>query len=72
MKSEALLVKASGLSPEKQALLDQLLFRINAVMAANSNKYILLNAPNNKVEEIVSILPGMKSPTVLPLAEEGS
>jgi len=71
MKSEALLVKASGLSPEKQALLDQLLFRINAVMAANSNKYILLNAPNNKVEEIVSILPGMKSPTVLPLAEEG-
>lgn len=71
MKSEALLVKADGLSQEKQALLDELLFRINSVMAANSNKYILLNAPNEKVSDIVKILPGMKSPTVLPLAEEG-
>lgn len=71
MKSEALLVKSDGLSQEKQALLDELLFRINSVMAANSNKYILLNAPNDKVRDIVDILPGMKSPTVLPLAEEG-
>ncbi len=71
MKSEALLVQAEGMSAEKKALLDELLFRINSVMAANSNKYILLNAPNNKVEEIVNILPGMKSPTVLPLAEKG-
>ncbi len=71
MNSEALLVQAEGLSAEKKALLDELLFRINSVMAANSNKYILLNAPNNKVEEIVNILPGMKSPTVLPLAEKG-
>ncbi len=71
MKSEALLVKADGLSDEKQALLDELLFRINAVQTANTNKYILLNAPNDKVEEITKILPGMKSPTVLPLAEKG-
>jgi len=71
MQSEALLVKADNLSIEKQALLDELLFRLNAVMTANSNKYILLNAPNDNVDEIVSILPGMKSPTVLPLAEEG-
>ncbi len=68
MQSEAVLVATPNLSPEKQALLDQLIFRINAVKAANSNKYILLNAPNNKVADIVKILPGMKSPTVLPLA----
>ena len=71
MYSEALLVQADGLSDEKKALLEELLFRINSVMAANSNKYILLNAPNDKVDEIVKVLPGMKSPTVLPLAEEG-
>ncbi len=71
MQSEALMVQAEGLSAEKKALLEELLFRINSVMAANSNKYILLNAPNDKVQEIVKILPGMKSPTVLPLAEEG-
>ncbi len=71
MKSEALLVASSELSAEKQALLDELLFRINSVMAANSNKYILMNVPNDKVEEIVKILPGMKSPTVLPLFEKG-
>ncbi|WP_075590292.1 ATP phosphoribosyltransferase [Labilibacter marinus] len=71
MKSEALLVQADGLSDEKKALLEELLFRINSVMAANSNKYILLNAPNDKVEAIVKVLPGMKSPTVLPLAEKG-
>lgn len=71
MKSEALLVAGSNLSPEKQALLNQMIFRIDSVMAANSNKYILMNVPNDKVEEIVKILPGMKSPTVLPLAEKG-
>ncbi|NVJ48061.1 MAG: ATP phosphoribosyltransferase, partial [Cytophagia bacterium] len=47
------------------------IFRINAVQAAKNNKYILLNAPNEKVQEIIEILPGMKSPTVLPLAMEG-
>jgi ATP phosphoribosyltransferase len=71
MQSEAVLVKSPSLTEEKQALLDELVFRINAVKAANSNKYILMNAPNNKVADIVKILPGMKSPTVLPLAEEG-
>jgi ATP phosphoribosyltransferase len=71
MHSEALLVQAKGLSADKKDLLDELLFRINAVMTANSNKYILLNAPNQNIDEIVKILPGMKSPTVLPLAEKG-
>ncbi|MCU4154941.1 ATP phosphoribosyltransferase [Carboxylicivirga sp. A043] len=71
MKSEALLVAGGNLSPEKQALLDEMLFRIESVMAANSNKYILMNVPNEKIDEIVKILPGMKSPTVLPLAESG-
>jgi ATP phosphoribosyltransferase len=71
MKSEALLVADKKMTAEKKALLNQLLFRFNAVEASNSNKYILLNAPNNKVAEIVKVLPGMKSPTVLPLAQEG-
>lgn len=71
MKSEALLVANKNMGAEKEALLKQLLFRFNAVQASNSNKYILLNAPSNKVEEIVKILPGMKSPTVLPLAQQG-
>ena len=56
---------------EKQRLLDELIFRINSVMEANSNKYILMNVPNDKVDEIVEILPGMKSPTVMPLADKG-
>jgi len=71
MTSEALLIQADNLSDEKKALLEELLFRINSVMAASSNKYILLNAPTENIDKIVSILPGMKSPTVLPLAEKG-
>jgi ATP phosphoribosyltransferase len=71
MDSEAVLVSNNQLSPEKEAILDQMIFRINAVMASNSNKYILLNAPNNTLDKIIQILPGMKSPTVLPLAEKG-
>ncbi|MGM0376759.1 MAG: ATP phosphoribosyltransferase [Bacteroidota bacterium] len=71
MDSEAVLVANNQLSMEKQAILDQMIFRINAVMASSSNKYILLNAPNDKIDQIVDILPGMKSPTVLPLAEKG-
>jgi len=71
MQSEALLVASPTISKEKQALLDEIIFRIDAVQAANSNKYILLNAPNEKVADIVKVLPGMKSPTVLPLAQEG-
>jgi ATP phosphoribosyltransferase len=71
MDSEAVLVSNGNLSPEKEAILNQMVFRINAVMASNSNKYILLNAPNEKLEKIIEILPGMKSPTVLPLAQKG-
>jgi len=71
MDSEAVLVSTNNLSSEKEVLLGQMIFRINAVMASNSNKYILLNAPNDKIDKIVDILPGMKSPTVLPLAEKG-
>jgi ATP phosphoribosyltransferase len=56
---------------EVQDILDNLLFRIRSVMAASNNKYILLNAPNEHLEEIIQVLPGMKSPTVMPLAEEG-
>lgn len=70
-KSEAVLLATPGLPAEKQAILDKLIFRINAVQAAKNNKYILLNAPNDQIEEIIRILPGMKSPTVLPLALEG-
>ena len=70
-KSEAVLLATPNLTAEKQAILDRLIFRINAVQAAKNNKYILLNAPNNKIQEIIKILPGMKSPTVLPLAMEG-
>ncbi len=69
--SEACLVATPGLSGEKKALLDKLMFRINAVQAAKKNKYVLLNAPNDKLDEIIAVLPGMKSPTVLPLAQEG-
>ncbi len=71
MHSEAILVANDKLDEEKQKILDELLFRIDAVKASDTNKYILLNAPNDKVDEIVKILPGMKSPTVLPLAQEG-
>ena len=70
-KSEAVLLANNNLSAEKQAILDRLVFRIDSVQAAKNNKYILLNAPNAAVDKIIDILPGMKSPTVLPLAEEG-
>ncbi|KYG75887.1 MULTISPECIES: ATP phosphoribosyltransferase [Roseivirga] len=70
-KSEAVMLANKGLSAEKQAILEKLIFRINAVQAAKNSKYILLNAPNDQIEEIIKILPGMKSPTVLPLAMEG-
>ncbi|MCY7422222.1 MAG: ATP phosphoribosyltransferase [Chitinophagaceae bacterium] len=71
LQSQAVLIKNNLLSNEKQALLEKLLFRIHAVKKAKNNKYILLNAPNEKLQEIISYLPGMKSPTVLPLAETG-
>jgi ATP phosphoribosyltransferase len=71
LKSQAVLIKNKNLSAEQQQILNKLLFRIQSVKKAKNNKYILLNAPNNKLKEIIALLPGMKSPTVLPLAEEG-
>jgi len=70
-KSAAVLISNKKLSTEKQAILNKLLFRIKAVKTSSENKYILLNAPNSAIDAISSILPGMRSPTVLPLAEEG-
>ena len=69
MESEAMLVSRSG--PDDDPILASLLFRIRAVIAARENKYILLNAPNDKLGEIEALLPGIKSPTVMPLAEPG-
>ena len=71
MKSQAVIVSGKNLSQEKQAILQRLLFRIRAVKNARENKYILLNAPEKAIDEICRILPGMKSPTILPLAEKG-
>ncbi len=71
LQSQAVLIKYQQLEEAKQQLLNRLLFRIQSVKKAKNNKYILLNAPNNKLQEIIGLLPGMKSPTVLPLAEEG-
>ena len=71
MKSEAVLVARPDLDGELKTLLDKLLFRIKAVKAARQNKYILLNAPNEMLDEITALIPGMKSPTVMPLAESG-
>lgn len=71
LKSEAVLVKKKDLSPEKEALLERVVFRIRTVLKAKKSKYILLNAPNDKIDVISSILPVLKSPTVLPLALEG-
>lgn len=71
MYSQAVVVANKNLEPEKREILDQMLFRFNSVMASATNKYVLLNAPNERVKDIVKILPGMKSPTVLPLAQKG-
>lgn len=71
MKSEALLIGNKALSAEKREMLDELLFRIEAVKTAEDKKYVLMNAPTTKLKEIIEVLPGMKSPTVMPLAQEG-
>lgn len=70
-KSEAVLISNPNLDQEKQAILDKLMFRLKAVKSASANKYILLNAPNSAIQQICNVLPGMKSPTILPLADEG-
>ena len=71
LESEAVLISNENLSNKNQEILKKLLFRINAVKEASESKYILLNAPNENLEKIINLLPGMKSPTVLPLAESG-
>lgn len=71
MQSEALLIANKGLDAEKKEILDELIFRIEAVQTAEDKKYILLNAPEEKLEDIFAILPGMRSPTVTPLATKG-
>ena len=71
IKSEAVLIANPNLSAEKQEILDEFIFRMESVQRAEGKKYILLNAPNQKIQEIAALLPGMKSPTVVPLAEEG-
>lgn len=71
VKSEAVLIANPNLSETKKAILEDLIFRMESVQRAEKKKYILLNAPNDKLAEIESYLPGMKSPTVMPLAEEG-
>jgi len=71
LQSQAVLIRNSGLQQPQLDLLNKLLFRIRSVKKAKRNKYILLNAPNDKLKEIIALLPGMKSPTVLPLAETG-
>jgi ATP phosphoribosyltransferase len=59
------------ISAEKQVILDQLLFRIESVQMAEGKKYVLMNVPTENLEEIIEVLPGMKSPTIMPLAKEG-
>jgi ATP phosphoribosyltransferase len=71
LKSEAILIAAPKLNVEKQDILDQLNFRFDALLRAKSHKYILMNAPNQNIPQIIQLLPGMRSPTVLPLAESG-
>lgn len=71
MKSEALLIGDPSMSEDKKSILEELLFRIEAVKAAEDKKYVLMNVPTDKLEEIIDVLPGAKSPTVMPLATEG-
>ena len=71
MKSEALLIGNPRMSAEKRAILDELLFRIEAVKAAEDKKYVLMNIPTARIKDVVEVLPGTKSPTIMPLATEG-
>lgn len=70
-QSEAVIIASPGLPESKRAILNDLIFRIHAVLRSKNNKYILLNAPNDKLDKIIELLPGMKSPTILPLHEPG-
>ena len=71
LRSEACIVKTKNLSAANQQILDKLVFRIESVLTARRNKYLLMNAPDEAVADIIQVLPGMKSPTVMPLAKEG-
>lgn len=71
LKSEAVLAVSPKIQEEKKAILEKLRFRIRSVLTARQSKYVLMNAPNDKLDAIIKILPGMRSPTVLPLAEAG-
>jgi ATP phosphoribosyltransferase len=71
ISSEAVLVSNPSIGSEQKRLLEKLIFRINATRNAKNSKYILLNAPNNKIQDIIKFLPGIKSPTILPLAKDG-
>jgi ATP phosphoribosyltransferase len=71
MRSEAVLIAGKNLSPDKSLLLSQILFRLGAVREAKNHRYVLLNVPNEKIDIISRILPGMNSPTIMPLAREG-
>lgn len=71
LKSEAVLISGKNISKKRTALLEQLLFRIRSVKKAKYNKYVLLNAPNSSIEKICKYLPGINSPTIVPLAKEG-
>lgn len=71
MQSEAVIIATPGLEKEKKAILNKLLFRIEAVQKAKNSKYILLNCPNESIDKITSVIPGMKSPTIIPLARKG-
>jgi ATP phosphoribosyltransferase len=71
MQSEALLIGCAKMTKEKKALLDQMLFRFEAVRQAEDKKYVRMNAPKERLQEIISVLPGLKSPTIIPLADEG-
>ncbi|EFK34851.1 ATP phosphoribosyltransferase [Chryseobacterium gleum] len=71
LKSEAVLAQTPQLSPEKETILEKFVFRIKAVLKAKNSKYILMNVPNEKIQKVSQVLPVLKSPTVIPLAEEG-
>lgn len=71
LKSEAVLIKSVSLTSEMEGILENLLFRIQAVLRAKNTKYVLMNVPNDKIDEVSNILPVLKSPTIMPLAEEG-
>lgn len=68
-RSQAILVQSENLSNDKVEILDDLVFRISSILRAENNKYVVLNAPNNKIESIIKLIPGIKSPTVVPLSD---